>query len=139
MRRSWPHRGLAPTRGAALAIARVDTGASLVRFVGIGNITGTLVSDGDARRMASHNGTAGHVAPRIREFTYPFTGKPLVILHSDGLSTRWGLADYPGLAVSHPSLIAGILILAVPGLLNYIVAIYLVVIRLLGLFGSHFH
>src|SRR5271170_8041052 len=42
------HRGLAPTRGAALAIARVDVGASLVRFVGIGNITGTLVSDGDA-------------------------------------------------------------------------------------------
>ena len=103
------HRGLASTRGAALAVARIDTTASLVRFVGIGNIAGTLVSDGGVRRMVSHNGTAGHVAPRIREFTYPFTGKPLVILHSDGLSTKWGLADYPGLAASHPSLIAGIL------------------------------
>jgi anti-sigma regulatory factor (Ser/Thr protein kinase) len=103
------HRGLASTRGAALAVARIDTTASLVRFVGIGNIAGTLVSDGGVRRMVSHNGTAGHVAPRIREFTYPFTGKPLVILHSDGLSTKWGLADYPGLAASHPSLIAGVL------------------------------
>jgi hypothetical protein len=34
------------------------------------------------------------------------------------------------------SLIAGILILVVPRLLNFIVAIYLIVIGLLGLFGS---
>jgi hypothetical protein len=34
------------------------------------------------------------------------------------------------------SLIAGILILMVPRLLNYIVAIYLIVIGLLGLFGT---
>jgi len=38
------------------------------------------------------------------------------------------------------SLIAGILILAVPRLLNYIVAIYLIVIGLIGLFGAgNFH
>jgi hypothetical protein len=34
------------------------------------------------------------------------------------------------------SLIAGILILIVPRLLNYIVAIYLILIGLVGLFGS---
>ena len=34
------------------------------------------------------------------------------------------------------SLIAGILILVVPRLLNYIVVIYLIVIGLLGLFGT---
>ncbi|HEX4523802.1 MAG TPA: DUF3096 domain-containing protein [Casimicrobiaceae bacterium] len=33
------------------------------------------------------------------------------------------------------SLIAGILILLVPRLLNYIVAIYLIIIGLIGLFG----
>ncbi|MGP8112996.1 MAG: DUF3096 domain-containing protein [Steroidobacteraceae bacterium] len=33
------------------------------------------------------------------------------------------------------SLIAGILILVIPRLLNYIVAIYLIVIGLIGLFG----
>jgi hypothetical protein len=40
------------------------------------------------------------------------------------------------------SLIAGVLILIVPRLLNYIVAIYLIIIGLLGLFGSgamHLH
>ena len=35
------------------------------------------------------------------------------------------------------SLIAGILILIMPRLLNYIVAIYLIVIGLFGLFGGH--
>jgi hypothetical protein len=34
------------------------------------------------------------------------------------------------------ALLAGILILVVPRLLNFIVAIYLIVIGLLGLFGS---
>ena len=38
------------------------------------------------------------------------------------------------------SLIAGILILTVPRLLNYIVALYLIVIGLIGIFGaSNFH
>jgi len=35
------------------------------------------------------------------------------------------------------ALIAGILILIVPRLLNFIVAIYLIIIGLLGLFGGH--
>ena len=34
------------------------------------------------------------------------------------------------------TLIAGILILVVPRLLNYIVAVYLIIIGLLGLFGA---
>ena len=36
------------------------------------------------------------------------------------------------------ALVAGILILIVPRLLNFIVAIYLIIIGLLGLFGSRF-
>ena len=35
------------------------------------------------------------------------------------------------------SLLAGILILVMPRLLNFIVAIYLIIIGLLGLFGGH--
>ena len=37
------------------------------------------------------------------------------------------------------SLIAGILILVVPRLLNFIVAIYLILIGLIGLFGNQLH
>ncbi len=104
------HRALMPTRGAAVAVARIDAAARTVRYVGVGNICGVLVAGGSARHMVSNNGTAGHVAPRIREFTYDFTGDPLIIMHSDGLTPRWDLAAYPGLASQHPSLIAGVLL-----------------------------
>ena len=37
------------------------------------------------------------------------------------------------------SLIAGILILVMPKLLNFIVALYLILIGVIGLFGGNFH
>ncbi|MGE5538865.1 MAG: anti-sigma regulatory factor [Gemmatimonas sp.] len=104
------HRALAPTRGAAVAVARVDAARRVVRYVGLGNIAGALVSGGEVRHMVSHNGTAGQIAHRIREFEYPFSSPATVILHSDGLSSRWDLSAYPGLAFSHPSVIAGVLL-----------------------------
>jgi anti-sigma regulatory factor (Ser/Thr protein kinase) len=104
------HRALTPTRGAAIAVARIDRSAHLVRFVGLGNISAMLASADKVRHMVSHNGTAGHVAPRIREFTYEFSGDPLVIMHSDGLTSRWNLDNYPGLLSHHPSVIAGVLL-----------------------------
>jgi anti-sigma regulatory factor (Ser/Thr protein kinase) len=103
------HRALAPTRGGVLAVARLDRKERVVRFVGIGNIAGSLLVEGQLRHMVSHNGTAGHVAPRIREFAYPFTGEPMLILHSDGMTARWDLGSFPGLAATHPALIAGVL------------------------------
>jgi hypothetical protein len=103
------HYGLAPTRGAAIAVTDVDLTKGTVRFVGIGNIVGALVDQGKVRRMVSHNGTAGHLAPRLRPFEYTFSGPPAIVLHSDGLTSRWDLQDYPGLLAAHPSLIAGVL------------------------------
>jgi len=103
------HDGLQSTRGAAVAVARVDHGAGAVTYCGIGNIAGVLLAGGRVQKMVSHNGTAGLSARRIQEFTYPFAGTPLVILHSDGLGSSWGLDAYPGLAVRDPSLLAGVL------------------------------
>lgn len=103
------HAALRPTRGAAVSIADVHCGRGSVVFAGIGNVAGVLVTGGSARRMVSHNGTVGHVAKRVQEFSYPFEGVPLIILCSDGLGTSWSLDSYPGIAHRHPSLIAGVL------------------------------
>jgi anti-sigma regulatory factor (Ser/Thr protein kinase) len=103
------HLALAPTRGAAIALARVDAAAGLVRFIGVGNIAGTLIAGPTIKHMVSHNGTAGHVAPRIREFTYPFAGDPTIVMHSDGVSPKWEMNSYPGLVACRPSVIAGVL------------------------------
>jgi anti-sigma regulatory factor (Ser/Thr protein kinase) len=104
------HHALVPTRGAAVAIARIDTCAQVIRYAGIGNISGTAITRSELCRMVSHNGIAGHLTPRVREFVYPYAGNPLLILHSDGITTRWDLAAYPGLTTEHPSLVAGVLL-----------------------------
>jgi anti-sigma regulatory factor (Ser/Thr protein kinase) len=103
------HRALAPTRGAAIAIAEVDRAAGVLRFLGVGNIGATLYDRNGAKKLVSMNGTAGHLAPRIRSFTYPFSGALTLALHSDGIGSRWDLASYPGLVSAHPALAAGIL------------------------------
>jgi hypothetical protein len=59
--------------------------------------------------MVSHNGTAGLEARKIQEFTYPWQDNAILIMHSDGLATKWKLEGYPNLINKHPSLIAGVL------------------------------
>ncbi|MFS0771162.1 ATP-binding SpoIIE family protein phosphatase [Sphingomonas sp. 1P08PE] len=104
------HDALRPTRGAAVAIARIDWSERAILFGGVGNIAGTVVdADGGIQRMVSHNGTIGHNAKRIRDFRYALGSDPLVILASDGLATSWRLEEYPGLALRHPTLIAAVL------------------------------
>ena len=103
------HRALTATRGAAAAVLRIDVPQQAVRFVGVGNIAASIITAGVVRRMVSLNGVAGYVAPRIREFTYPWQPGAMIVLHSDGISAKWDLSTYPGLAAQHPSLVAGIL------------------------------
>jgi hypothetical protein len=59
--------------------------------------------------MVSQNGTAGSEVRRVTEFTYPWSETALLIMHSDGLFTRWDLSLYPGLVARDPSLVAGVL------------------------------
>ncbi|HEX2890429.1 ATP-binding protein [Vineibacter terrae] len=104
------HAGLRATRGAAVAVADVDMVEHRLLFSGIGNIAGTLVTNGQTRRLVSLNGIAGHAAPRIQAFSYPYSGHAfLLIMHSDGLAMSWALDRYPGLAARHPGIIAGVL------------------------------
>ncbi len=103
------HRALAPTRGAAVAVAEIDRGREVLRYAGIGNIAGSIVAGGASRSTVSLYGTMGHDARRFQEFTYPWPKDALFVIHSDGVSARWNLADAPGLAARHPALIAGVL------------------------------
>ena len=103
------HNALRATRGAALAVAEIDMAQQTLRYCGVGNISAALVAGDNLRHLVSHNGTAGHEARKIVEFTYPWTANGLLIMHSDGLMTRWDLQAYPGLIQRHPSLIAGVL------------------------------
>jgi anti-sigma regulatory factor (Ser/Thr protein kinase) len=104
------HSALRPTRGGALAVARIDLASDTVSYAGIGNIAAALTAPGGGmRRLVSHNGTAGLNARRIQAFDYPGAHGGLLVMHSDGLRANWSLDRYPGLARAHPLLVGGVL------------------------------
>lgn len=103
------HLALRSTRGAAAAVADVDRARGVVRFAGLGNIAGAIVTPGGSRSMTSRDGTAGVTAARLPEFTYPWSRDAVLVVYSDGLTSHLSLASYPGLLQRHPSLIAGVL------------------------------
>lgn len=103
------HDALRGSRGAAVAVARLDRARGVLTYAGIGNVAGAVIGGGGARHLVSGNGTAGHNATRIHEFTYPWPSGALLVMHSDGLGSRWQLERYPGLERRHPSVVAGVL------------------------------
>lgn len=103
------HGALRGTRGAAVAIARIDFVQQKVIFSGVGNISAQLVADKVSRSMVSLNGTVGHEMRKVQEFVYPWEKDSLLVMHSDGLATRWVLDNYPGLDRRSPGVIAGVL------------------------------
>jgi len=59
--------------------------------------------------MMSLNGTLGMAAVRSRQLDYEYPPGGVVVLHSDGVSARWQLSEYPGLQLRHSAVIAGVL------------------------------
>ncbi|MFI5907817.1 ATP-binding protein [Dactylosporangium sp. NPDC051541] len=103
------HRSVSHTRGAAASVARIAGGS--VVFAGLGNVAGTIAfPDGERRGMVSMPGIVGHQARGVREFTYELPPEGVVVLHSDGVSDRWNLRDYPGLSRQDPLLVAATLL-----------------------------
>lgn len=103
------HQALRSTRGAAAAVAEWDEGAGSVRFAGVGNISCGITGDDGSRSLASMNGTVGFEMRRVQEFTQSVDSGSVLVMHSDGINTRWRLDQYPGLRQRHPALAAAVL------------------------------
>lgn len=103
------HAALRPTRGAAVSVADVDMEARVVRYAGVGNIAATVWGPGETRSLVSHNGIVGHEMRKVQRFDYPLPPHGLLVMHSDGITTRWQLEKYPGLALRDPAVIAAVL------------------------------
>ena len=104
------HQALRSTRGAAVAIAHIDSARGKLTYAGVGNIAARIYAGSEGlQNLVSLNGTAGHQCDRIQDFSYPWPENGLLILHSDGLTTGTGMESYPGLAARDPALIAAVL------------------------------
>jgi anti-sigma regulatory factor (Ser/Thr protein kinase) len=100
---------LRKTRGAAFGLAQVNLERGLLSFVGVGNVATSVVAPGVSRSLASHNGILGQHMERVQEFTVPWNENSVLVMHSDGLGSRWDLDRYPGIWSKHPAVIAALL------------------------------
>ena len=105
------HAALRGTRGAALAVADVTAApdGATVRYCGVGNTVATLVSDAPPRALPSMNGTAGLQVRAMQEFTQRWTTGTMLVLHTDGITTRWRADAYRGILGRDPAILAAAL------------------------------
>ncbi|HEU4852142.1 MAG TPA: ATP-binding SpoIIE family protein phosphatase [Telluria sp.] len=103
------HGLMRSTRGAAVAVAQIDMHEETLRFAGVGNIAAHVFNGAERKQMISHNGIVGSNMRKLQEFSIAWNAGAMLILHSDGLGSRWDLDQYPGLVMHHPSVIAAVL------------------------------
>jgi anti-sigma regulatory factor (Ser/Thr protein kinase) len=102
------HRRMSGTRGGAVAVVQVS--GPRARFAGLGNVAAFILSAGSRKSMLSVPGIAGYQARAFRQFEYEVPPGAAVILHSDGISSRWEAAAVPGVETKDPLLIAAVLL-----------------------------
>jgi hypothetical protein len=103
------HNGLRTTRGAAIALARFHKVTRTLQYLAVGNIDTRIWNHEKSQGCATLNGTAGLRLPKLAQFDYEVPMGSAIIMHTDGLSSRWNLQSYPGLTPQLPGVIGGLL------------------------------
>jgi anti-sigma regulatory factor (Ser/Thr protein kinase) len=105
------HEALRATRGAAIAIAEVrrTTDGATVSFCGVGNTVSALVGPTGSKSLLSMNGTAGLQLRTTKEFVQSWPPGAMLVMHSDGVTTRWRADAYPGILQRDPAILAAAL------------------------------
>ncbi|MGA9583688.1 MAG: SpoIIE family protein phosphatase [Terracidiphilus sp.] len=107
---SYIHDALRKTRGAVAAVAEIRPAEGVLIYAGVGNISGVVLENGASRSLVSHSGTLGMLSPKIQEFRSRWSPNSMLVLHSDGLHSKWDLSSYAGLISRHPAVIGGALL-----------------------------
>jgi anti-sigma regulatory factor (Ser/Thr protein kinase) len=101
------HGGMRSTRGAAVLMAQLDLTDNTLVFSGAGNICGRLISGVSDKSLASQHGTVGVQIRHLQDTRQTWPDHALLVLHSDGLTTRWDLDSAKGILQHHPTVVAG--------------------------------
>ncbi|HEY6491396.1 MAG TPA: SpoIIE family protein phosphatase [Terracidiphilus sp.] len=104
------HDALRKTRGAVAAIVEIRPQEQTLLYAGVGNICCSMLSNSASQSFVSHNGTLGLRISKIQEFRSEWPADGVLVLHSDGLQSKWDLGSYAGLLARHPAIIGGVLL-----------------------------
>ena len=87
------HKGLRHTRGAAVALCRVDFKKKRFEHIGIGNVETRIYGTPEPIRPFFFNGTLGMAMENYRVIEYPYTEGMTIVMFSDGISGRFDLSQ----------------------------------------------
>ncbi len=107
---SYLNDALKKTRGAVAGIAEINSSDNSLTYAAVGNTAASILSQQRSQSLVSHSGTLGVATPRIQEFRMDWPRDGVLIMHSDGLQSRWDLSSYSGLLARHPAVIGAALI-----------------------------
>lgn len=89
-------RALAGSRGAVMALLRLNARDRSAEFVGVGNIGVQVYSDLPIKPI-SKNGIVGYRLPQLLRMTYTYNSGDIFVLYSDGISSRFTTERSPDL------------------------------------------
>lgn len=89
-------RTLRRTRGAAIGLALFDVSRREGYYAGVGNVEMRVVGAQASERPISVAGIVGAGLSRVRVETFSYTPGALIMMHSDGLSSRFDLPPGQG-------------------------------------------
>ena len=103
------HVALTASVGAAVLTCRLDCRTNIMSCTGVGNVAGVIVDGADERGVVSLEGVVGSRVRKIKTFDYDVLAGQTLVFHSDGLTSRWRLKDFPGLFSRSAAVIAGVM------------------------------
>jgi anti-sigma regulatory factor (Ser/Thr protein kinase) len=104
------HGAIKKTRGAVGNVATIDLNHQTLTYCGVGNIAGRVLTGPDApKSVISYNGIIGHNIPTsLHNHQIEWGNNSLLILHSDGLKSKWDLSRFKDLTRHETSIIAAL-------------------------------
>ncbi len=99
-------RACRATRGVVMSLARFDWEGQRVALAAVGNVEVRAFNCSPPLRLAVRRGIIGVQTPNPLVTEHPWLPGQILVLHSDGLSTRWQWTDFPELAGESATVIA---------------------------------
>jgi anti-sigma regulatory factor (Ser/Thr protein kinase) len=99
------------TRGAAIAVCRLEHPNGELSCLSVGNISGRIHHQGHEQSLVPYNGTLGlyPTPPAAKVLRYPWPPQATLVLWSDGLTSRLTLTGRGDLLRHDPAVIAAVL------------------------------
>jgi hypothetical protein len=104
------HQKIKGTRGGVGMIFQFDILSNSFSFAGLGNISARVIGFEKNKNCISYNGIIGHSIPNtLHNNAFSWQANEILVIHSDGLKSRWDFNNLPKILDYDGSVVAAAL------------------------------